>query len=158
MYASFDEDARYLMNQGEGSQSGYQATNQGPWCPREENQGCIARDVTRSNKVLENLKELPKKVSNERVDDGVGPGALIQNVVDEEFASQKYYTMPVEMRDSVHWQDSSTFALRLASCRCGWRVANHAQVRGNCDTLALHNGCPEFCRSNAGLKGMLNIP
>ncbi|KAK6793785.1 hypothetical protein RDI58_007238 [Solanum bulbocastanum] len=146
MYASFDEDVRYLMNHEEGSQSGYQATNQGLWCSREENQ------------------ELLKKVSNERVDDEVGPSALIQIMVDEEvlkkqnFTSQKNYTMPVETRDSMHWQDSITSVLRLTSCCCGWCVANHAQVRGNCDTLALHNGCPEFCRSNAGLKGMFNIP
>ncbi|KAG5615957.1 hypothetical protein H5410_015781 [Solanum commersonii] len=125
MYASFDEDVRYLMNQGEGSQSRYQATNQGLWCPREENQGCIARD------------EVPKKVSNERVDDGVNPSALIQILVDEEmskkqnFTSQKNYTTPVETCGSVHWQDSATSALRLASCDCSWRVANHAQVRLN---------------------------
>ncbi|KAH0685870.1 hypothetical protein KY285_018621 [Solanum tuberosum] len=216
MYASFDEDVRYLMNQGEGSQSRYQATNQGPWCPREENQGCIARDVTRSSKVLEDLKKVPKNVSNEKVDDGVSPSALIRIVVDEEVSKKQNVsvgedkeinplrpislnvpllilkmldfdmdpkfnvgkpTKPpgkgrvvsvnkfvddlvkdsweeevqpdiVETCDSVHWQDSATSALQLASCGCGWRVTNHAQVRGNCDTLALHNGCPEFCRES----------
>ncbi|KAK6784270.1 hypothetical protein RDI58_017724 [Solanum bulbocastanum] len=35
-YASFDEDVRYLANQGLGSQPGYQETNHCPWHPSKE--------------------------------------------------------------------------------------------------------------------------
>ncbi|KAH0650166.1 hypothetical protein KY284_030078 [Solanum tuberosum] len=36
-YSLFDEDIKYLVNQGLGSRLGYQETTQGHWHPQEEN-------------------------------------------------------------------------------------------------------------------------
>lgn len=44
VYALFDDDIRYLENQGSDSRMGYQSTNIGPWHPRDESKGWRYRD------------------------------------------------------------------------------------------------------------------